>query len=214
MEHTNIEARTIGQALASVSTVSQPLSERYPTEDREIVAPTTPEEARALRQWAETQPRAWPAIEVDELTRHLEFMSATLPTKNLDEESGRKRVAVYARILGGYSEHAIAKMALVACSTLRWFPTPSECLEIIAKHEDPPTPRERALTVCHGFAQRQFEAFRASLKAGDASAELLDGVPDQWKRICVEQGYLRWSKADGFTIEPRYAARTTTTGGE
>lgn len=187
-----------------MSTDSPPPCERLPIEHREIAAPTTAEEARALREWAETQPKRWPPIETGQLARHLQFMTATLPAKNLDEDSGRKRVAVYSRILGGYSDHAIAHMALIACSTLEWFPTPSQCLEILAAYTDPPTPRDRALAACHGYAQRQFETFRAALKAGEGTAELLETVPDQWKRIAVEQGFLRWSRGGGFVIADRY----------
>lgn len=171
---------------------------------QEIVPPTTVEEARALRSWAETQPTRWEPAQTKSLVRHIRFMAATLPSRNIDEDTGRSRVAVYVRILGGYSEAAIAHLNLTACTTLKWFPTPSECLEILKGFTDAPTPRARALAACHSFAQQRFETFRATLKAGQGTAEMLADAPEQWKRICVEQGFLRWSKAEGFTIDRRY----------
>lgn len=176
-----------------------------PLIDPEIKLPQTVDECRDLRAWAEQQPAQWPAVQINELTRHIEFMAATLPSKNLDAETGRKRVAVYARILSGYSERAIAFLALRSCQTLEWFPTPSQCLEILAEYRDPPTRRDQALLMCQKFTQSEFEAFIAKLRAGDGNQELLASVPERWKLIAVEMGILRFIENGQFAIRAPYS---------
>lgn len=198
--------QTFGQAAQTALAKSMDSPPRFakPSDILQIKTPTTLEESRALREWAMAQPEKWEPVAPASLTRHLQFMQASLPSRSVDEDSGRDRIAVYIRLLGSYSEKAIAHLSMKACATLRWFPTPSECLDILASHTDASTPRDQALGLCHDFAQQRFEAFRDTLKRCLGTPELLDSVPDQWKRICVEQGFLRFTQHAGFTIEPRY----------
>jgi hypothetical protein len=130
-------------------------------------------------------------------------MAATLPSRNLDTETGRNRVAVYVRLLSDYTEAAMAHLSRTACATLEWFPTPAQCIRILDAFTDRPTPRDTALSLCHSFAQSQFEAFRAALKAGEATPDLIASVPDQWRRIAVEQGFLR-KIGETYELEPRW----------
>lgn len=172
-----------------------------------IRSPETVEEARALRAWAMSGIDTPEVATLTQLSRHLEFLAATLPTKALDEEGGKKRVSVYARILGDLSNGALAYMARKACETLHWFPTPRQCLDILREYRDPATDREKALMLCHRFWQGRFEDFIAALKAGTATDEDVDSVPDQWRSIAMEQGYLRW-----IAEEQRYVIRRKVIG--
>lgn len=169
-----------------------------------IAAITTVDEARRLEAWANRQPARWAPVTVDKLAEQLGYMDAVLPSKLSDSDKGRRRAAVYASVFGDCSEHAIRYMVNRAIRELKWFPTPSECLAIIADHQDPETPRQRAFAMLQGFAQTRFEDFRAKLKAGEGTPDLVASAPDQWKRICVEQGFLRWTREGGFVIEERY----------
>lgn len=139
-------------------------------------------------------------IATSELSKHLAFIAATLPSRNQDEESGQARVAVYARILGSYTSEAIAFMSLRACETLDWFPTPRQCLLILSGYTSPTSEAETALMLCHRFAQDQFEDFMAMLECGDATDDTVAGVPDQWRRIAMERGYLRLQPDGSFMI--------------
>lgn len=171
----------------------------------EIRLPTTAEEARALAAWAET-PEPLPELAtIQEISRHLAFIAATLPSRSQDEEGGKMRVAVYSRILGEFTNHALTFMARRACETLDWFPTPRQCLDILREYRQPNTERSHARALLHQFAQQQFEAFMERLREREASMTEIDAVPDQWRRIAVERGYLRYAKSGGYEIrhEPR-----------
>lgn len=188
----------IGKAAFSALNAAQELTASPPPAGRSLIAkpiirlPETDDEARALKVWAMSQDDAPIVASPGQLSRHLEFMAATLPTKALDEEGGKKRVAVYARILGDYSNGALAYMTRKACETLDWFPTPRQCLDILREYRDPATDRDKALTLCHRFWQGRFEGFIAALKAGTATDADVDAAPANWRAIAMEQGHLRW----------------------
>lgn len=162
-----------------------------------IRLPETDEEARALKAWAMSQDDAPIFASPGQLSRHLEFMAATLPTKAMDEESGKKRVAVYARIFADFSNEALAYMSRKACETLDWFPTPRQCLDILREYRGPVTDKDNALMLCHRFWQGRFEGFITALKDGVATDDDVAAVPSQWRAIAMERGYLRWIQEQG-----------------
>ncbi|MDB5582933.1 MAG: hypothetical protein JWR80_8109 [Bradyrhizobium sp.] len=153
-----------------------------------VMVPTTLAEADALREWAlATQPERPEGATLDQLARHLEFIAAVLPSRANDVETGRKRVAVYASILSGHSNEALAHMARRACESLEWFPSPKQCLEFLAEYRTPRPLQETALLTCAAFVHRSFDSWIRELREGGPIGD----VPDQWKRIAVEQGALR-----------------------
>ena len=150
--------------------------------------PTTDAECAALREWATTtQPFRAPAATIDQLAKHLEFMAAALPSKGLDEQTGKKKAAVYASLLGGQPNEALAYMARTACMTLDWFPTPRQCLDIIADYRPPVSDQEVAIRLCQDYTSNKFDRWIANLTQGQPVGD----VPEQWKRIAVEQGAMR-----------------------
>ncbi|MGK2908762.1 MAG: hypothetical protein ACSLE1_03035 [Sphingobium sp.] len=157
-----------------------------------IRLPDTIEEAVALKRWAEAQDDRPQPASILQVTKHLTFLAATLPSKAIDDETGKMRVAVYSRILGEFSNDALAYMARKACETLDWFPTPRQCLEILQGYRAPVTERSEALSLCHRFWQGRFEEFIFDLKNRAISQEAVDTVPLQWRKIAMEQGYLRY----------------------
>lgn len=166
----------------------------------EIRLPTTAEEARSLAAWADTpEPQRQPAT-VQEISRHLEFIAATLPSRSQDAESGKMRVAVYSRLLGEFTNDALSFMSRRACATLDWFPTPRQCLDILREYRQPGTERGHARALLHQYAQQQFETFMDRLRAREVSMVEIDAAPDQWRRIAVEKGYLRYAKDGGYEI--------------
>lgn len=167
-----------------------------------ICMPETVEQAKALAAWAEAfDDRPRPASPL-QLTKHLTFMAATLPSKAQDDESGKMRFAVYSSILGEYSNDALAYMARRACTELDWFPTPRWCLEAVQQYRAPATEKEEALMLCHRFWQGRFEDFIFDLERGIADQETVDAVPLQWRKIAMERGFLRWIEE-----ERRYVIR-------
>ncbi len=142
--------------------------------------------------WADAQDDRSVPAEPLQITNHLKFLAATLPSKNLDDDTGKRRFAVYSSILSGHSNDALAYMARRACAELDWFPTPRQCLELLREYTPPTTDKQRALLLCDTFWQKRFEAFIAALKEGSATQDMVDSVSLTWRRIAEEQGYLRY----------------------
>lgn len=67
------------------------------------------------------------------LDQALRMMLAVLPRRQADEISGELFVAAYERQLGGYPNDAIQMLCDEAIRTRKWFPTVSECLEILSE---------------------------------------------------------------------------------
>lgn len=151
--------------------------------------PTTLDECRALRAWANAQPLArQPAATQDQIERHLEFIAATLPSRAIDDESGKRRFAVYVSLLTGHTNDALAKMAREACATLDWFPTPKQCLELAG---DMPRPTNadaaRAIRDCDSYWHVSFERWIGELPEADEIGD----VPDRWIDIAIARNLIR-----------------------
>lgn len=114
-------------------------------------------------------------------------MAAALPSKNVDDETGKMRVAVYTSLLGGYSNDALAYMARRACRELNWFPTARQCLDLIADYRPPESDQEIAHRLCDNYVSAKFDGWISSVRAGGP----LGDAPEQWLRIAVEQGLAR-----------------------
>lgn len=148
-------------------------------------------ECDELRAIALAMPEEHAPIESRELARQLQFIEATLPSKNTDEQSGQMRTAVYARILGGYTKEALSYMTQRVCRELDWFPTPHQCLDILADYNPPVSRKDKALRICANHTQARFDEFIEALRKKD-KVELTD-KPERWLRIATEQGYLKFA---------------------
>lgn len=170
-----------------------------------IRLPTTVAECRALKEWADSQPDKPEPVPLPRLAEHLSFMTAALPRQAQDKSAGERKLTVYAAIIGKFSDEAIAFMARRACETLNWFPTPNQCLDILETYSAAPGERDMALHHCQRFWQGRLEAFLAALKVREADQAMVDEVPEQWRMIAMEKGYLRRWDDGSFTIRPRPA---------
>ena len=148
-------------------------------------------ECDELRAIALAMPEEHAPIESRELARQLQFIEATLPSKNTDEQSGQMRTAVYARIRGGYSKEALSYMTQRVCRELDWFPTPHQCLDILADYNPPVSRKDKALRICANHTQARFDEFIEALRKKD-KVDLTD-KPERWLRIATEQGYLKFT---------------------
>jgi len=148
-------------------------------------------ECDELRAIALAMPEEHAPIESRELARQLQFIEATLPSKNTDEQSGQMRTAVYARILGGYTKEALSYMTQRVCRELDWFPTPHQCLDILADYNPPVSRKDKALRICANHTQARFDEFIEALRKKD-KVDLTD-KPERWLRIATEQGYLKFA---------------------
>lgn len=173
-----------------------------------IAAPATISECRALKAWADGEPDGHEPASIEELAKHLQFLNSTLPRQAADAEAGKKRTAVYARILGSFSSDALAFMTRRACETLDWFPTPHQCLDILKDYQEPATDKQIALSLCQNFWQTRMDEFLASLRDGAANQSDVDAVPQQWLMVAMERGYLRLIEDGAFVIRSNGLAAT------
>jgi hypothetical protein len=154
-------------------------------------------ECDELRSIALAMPLENVPVETRELAKQLQFIEATLPSKNTDEQSGQMRTAVYARILGGYTKEALSYMTERVCKELDWFPTPRQCLEILDAYTPRATKRDKALQICANHTEARFDEFIMSLRCGEP-VELKD-KPERWLRIAETRDYLRFGDGE-YTI--------------
>ena len=147
-------------------------------------------ECDELRSIALAMPIENIPVETRELAKQLQFIEATLPSKNTDEQSGQMRTAVYARILGGYTKEALSYMTERVCRELDWFPTPRQCLDILDRYVPPASRKDKALQICAQHTEARFDEFMMSLRCGEPVR--LSDKPERWLRIAVERGYLRF----------------------
>ena len=192
----------VGQALRLAENPTTDLPARS-MKCRPVSHPTTLAECAALQEWAETTQPVHQSISAADFAQKLKFMAATLPSKNVDVEAGRQRVTVYASILGGQSYEAIEYLVRTACATLDWFPTPKQCLEIIAGYRAPATEQETALLVCRCFAEEAFDTWIENVRDGQEIGD----APDRWKRIAVERGVLRLLLDGDYAVRPQALKR-------
>lgn len=144
-------------------------------------------ECRQLAAWAESLSSKPVGASDGYITNRLQFMQAALPARAIDDSAGEKRAAVYLSILRGHSREALTFLSDEACRRCDWFPTPKQCLEIIAEHRPPVSERDATLRLCAAFAEDALAAWLANLEAG----EEIGDVPEQWIRIAIERGPLR-----------------------
>lgn len=117
---------------------------------------------------------------------------AILPRKADDESKGEHRAKLFARLLGGYSDEALAVMTRTVLETCEWFPSPATCKAIldgwIAKH---PADGVKALARSRSEAERlaRFNDLCALVPAMPQAE--IDALPDRIKWALDDKMILR-----------------------
>lgn len=131
-----------------------------------------------------------------------------LPSRADDETKGELRLAIYQRMLGHNPNGAISYLVERALAELNWFPSPKQCLDILADWKEPVSKERRrrdiACNLIAGERRMRFEDAMYAMQARELHGEALDAIPERWKLIAVERGYLRLAP-DGFIVrhEPK-----------
>ena len=154
--------------------------------------PSTVEEADRLMAWAMSVPVRQEPCDVSAIAVQIDYMRAALPSRAVDEEDGKKRLAVYVRLLRPFSEAALAHMARRACEELDWFPTPRWCVEAASSYRAPSKDRDTAIALCRRFNQLRFTDWLRALRTGEVDQSEIDAAPKRHRLIAEEQGLLRW----------------------
>ena len=126
-----------------------------------------------------------------------------LPSRADDETKGELRLAIYQRMLGNYPNGAISYLVERALAELNWFPSPKQCLDILADWREPITEERRrrdlAINLIAGEKRMRFEDAMEALERRELSGAELEALPQRWKLIAVERGFLR-DTHEGFEI--------------
>lgn len=136
--------------------------------------------------------------------RTLRAMDAALPKRSADDVSGELMLAVYRRRLGETPREAMNYLFNRVIDTCRWFPTVAECLEILAGWErsDELTQR-RNMARSRVFTEKEtrMREAMAALFAREMPQAEIDRLPEYWRKIAVERGYLRMD-GEQFVARP------------
>lgn len=135
----------------------------------------------------------------------------TLPRKADDELTGTARLNLYTRMLGSYPTEAINHLAEQAIASCDWFPTPKQCLDILAgwkRTDDPAQIKAKAGILARRERQARADDMLAALDRREMTQAEIDALPLRIKRIAAERCTL-WAWPDGrFTVRKDWRAMT------
>lgn len=119
-----------------------------------------------------------------------------LPSRADDEVTGKLRLGIYHRMMGHYPRAAIAHMVEAAMAKYDWFPTPKQCLDILAdwRDHDAIVHKHRSAMAASAVRQERQARLDEIMGALDRRAlgqAAIDALPIQMRVIGAERGFLR-----------------------
>lgn len=135
-------------------------------------------------------------------------MLDTLPRRKDDDVSGELRFRAYEIAIGSRPKDAIQFLVTEALRNCKFFPSTSECVEILSRWEradDAVRMRRECTAAARRERNARFDELMARLSAGSVEQDEIDGLSVVVKRIAETRGYLRLN-ADG-TWTARHSGR-------
>lgn len=117
-----------------------------------------------------------------------------LPRRSDDDVTGKLRVSIYHRKLGGYPKEALQFMVSIVLDELDWFPTIAQCKAILERWKrDDGAVQRRASAESLARAERRarFDDIMRALERRDFDQAAIDALPENIRSIAAERGYLR-----------------------
>jgi len=163
------------------------------------------EDLRRVNAIARRDEPRLPSCTDNEFAKYMRLMGATLKAKDDDEIAGKLRLRAYQSCLGHHPAAAMQFMARYCIDTMIFFPTISECHDVLKEWVNP---LGRTVSVAKRIGAKQqqynFDDFRDTLRNGIATQEQVDQTPERWRRILTEQGHLRFDvDANSHVIRER-----------
>lgn len=128
-----------------------------------------------------------------------------LPRRQDDQLGGKMRFSLYKRHLEGYSNEALSYLAEKATAGCHFYPSIAECLDILKAWPNRNRDAERQEKAGHLY-QRELNARMDEALGKMAERSLpqseVDTLPEYWKRIAVEKGYLRKLRDGSYHVWP------------
>lgn len=131
------------------------------------------------------------------------MMLAVLPRQTTDDLGGELFVAAYERQLGHYPADAINFLVDEATRRCKWFPTISECLELLAhwrRHDDATIRRLDARAAVNRERRLRDQDGWVKPEPMEWTPEVIEQMPASLRRMGLRAGWLV-QNPDG-TIEP------------
>lgn len=193
------EAKPISETVSRLQLVAttETVSPRHSTDSLDLTALPARLDDRTLArvEAIATAPLpALPACDEVHFGRTLRAMAAALPKRSSDDVSGELMVKVYQGRLGHFPRPAMTYLFNRVIDTCRWFPTVAECLEILSNWEradEHTRRRDHARGRVSGEKELRMQEAMLALAAREMPQAAIDRLPERWKRIAEERGYLR-----------------------
>lgn len=138
-------------------------------------------------------------------------MMDVLPRRADDSVGGKLRHRAYELVISRYPRQALEFLATEALRVCKFYPSTSECVEILARwqrHDDAVRSKLAASAAVRHERQARFDDAMARLASGEASQAEIDAMPDTWKLVGETRSYL-WRGEDGtYTSRVRPAVAT------
>lgn len=136
---------------------------------------------------------ALPRCSDDQFNKSMRAMSM-LPRRGDDETTGELRVEIYQAMLGHYPNAAIRFLSATALAELEWFPSPKQCLEILARwkrNDGEGQKRTRSAAMVRAEHQARFDEIMGRLERREFDETDLAALPARILGIGAERGFLR-----------------------
>lgn len=116
-----------------------------------------------------------------------------LHKRNSGTDEAEVMLGVYRRQLGHLPSAQLVWMVDTAIARLKWFPTPSELLEIAAewrRDDEAVRAKARAEIALRNDRQARYDAAMAALRRGEMDAAAIAALPLPWAEAAVRLGWL------------------------
>lgn len=121
-------------------------------------------------------------------------MLDTLPRRKDDDVSGQLRVRAYEIAIGATPKEAVEFMVTEALRTCKFFPSTSECVEILSRwsrNDEALRERQRAEVAARHERQARFDDAMRRLSTNQCTPDEIARLPARWKEMAETYGYLR-----------------------
>jgi hypothetical protein len=128
-----------------------------------------------------------------------------LPRRQDDQVGGRMRFAMYKRHLRDFSNEAMSYLSGEATKACHWFPTIAECFEILKAWPNRTRDTDRkgkAEYLIRKESQARMEGALELLRQRAMPQADVDALPDFWKRVADDKGFLRKLTDGTFRVWP------------
>jgi hypothetical protein len=200
-------ARPVGELLPAISTsISETASSESLTTGFSAPALRLSDEQLAGAMAIATMPLPPLATADAQFLDRCLRMLTTLPRRRDDEVTGKLRVRAYELAIGAYPRPALEFLIAEALRTCRFFPSTSECVDILGRWErndEALRSRRSAELAVRREQQARFDQAMRRLSAEACDQAEIDALPERWKRMAETYGFL-WREDDGSYV-PRSA---------